>query len=148
MDLPYPSNANGRQGSGHSVHALVHAVERKAAAEFSAVCVDPVQSSFDIVKVKDIPSCDSPTRTANAPHCVKGVMNLRGVMVPVVGSMSDVLKRVLKPINGAPKMGTQPDTRFITGIASTSDQMLHRMNIETQMSSANLGLMQTPTDLH
>ena len=92
MGLPHPSNVTGRQRSGHGVHALSHAVARKAAVAFLAVRLGAVQGIFDIVKVKEIPSCDSPTRSANAPHCVKGVMNFRRVMFPVVGSTSDVLK--------------------------------------------------------
>jgi purine-binding chemotaxis protein CheW len=38
---------------------------------------------IDILHVQEIRSFDKPTRIANAPHFIKGVLNLRGVIVPV-----------------------------------------------------------------
>ncbi|QPF72678.1 chemotaxis protein CheW [Roseateles sp. DAIF2] len=39
---------------------------------------------IDILKVQEIRSYEAPTRIANAPAFVKGVVNLRGVIVPIV----------------------------------------------------------------
>ena len=39
---------------------------------------------IDILLVQEIRSYEAPTRIANAPRCVKGVVNLRGVIVPIV----------------------------------------------------------------
>ncbi len=39
---------------------------------------------IDILKVKEIRSYDNPTRIANAPEFIKGVINLRGDIVPIV----------------------------------------------------------------
>ncbi|AKJ31038.1 chemotaxis protein CheW [Caldimonas brevitalea] len=39
---------------------------------------------IDILKVQEIRSYEPPTRIANAPSHVKGVVNLRGVIVPIV----------------------------------------------------------------
>ena len=39
---------------------------------------------IDILKVQEIRSYESPTRIANAPPFIKGVVNLRGVIVPIV----------------------------------------------------------------
>ncbi|MDM4767575.1 chemotaxis protein CheW [Pelomonas sp. SE-A7] len=39
---------------------------------------------IDILKVQEIRSYEAPTRVANAPAFVKGVVNLRGVIVPIV----------------------------------------------------------------
>ena len=39
---------------------------------------------IDILKVQEIRSYDLPTRIANAPPFIKGVVNLRGVIVPIV----------------------------------------------------------------
>ena len=39
---------------------------------------------IDILRVQEIRSYEEPTRIANAPHFIKGVVNLRGVIVPVV----------------------------------------------------------------
>jgi purine-binding chemotaxis protein CheW len=39
---------------------------------------------IDILKVQEIRSYEPPTRIANAPAFLKGVINLRGVIVPIV----------------------------------------------------------------
>jgi purine-binding chemotaxis protein CheW len=39
---------------------------------------------IDILKVQEIRSYEVPTRIANAPAFIKGVVNLRGVIVPIV----------------------------------------------------------------
>jgi purine-binding chemotaxis protein CheW len=39
---------------------------------------------IDILRVQEIRGYESPTRIANAPAFVKGVLNLRGVIVPIV----------------------------------------------------------------
>jgi purine-binding chemotaxis protein CheW len=39
---------------------------------------------IDILKVQEIRGYENPTRIANAPGFVKGVVNLRGVIVPIV----------------------------------------------------------------
>jgi purine-binding chemotaxis protein CheW len=44
-------------------------------------------------------------------------------------------------------MNTTVDTSFITGIASVGERMLILMDIEALMSSADMGLMETPASL-
>jgi purine-binding chemotaxis protein CheW len=39
---------------------------------------------IDILRVQEIRGYEPPTRIANAPNFVKGVVNLRGVIVPIV----------------------------------------------------------------
>jgi len=39
---------------------------------------------IDILKVQEIRGYEPPTRLAGAPHFIKGVVNLRGVIVPIV----------------------------------------------------------------
>jgi purine-binding chemotaxis protein CheW len=39
---------------------------------------------IDILRVQEIRSYETPTRIANAPPFIKGVVNLRGVIVPIV----------------------------------------------------------------
>ncbi|WP_374109921.1 chemotaxis protein CheW [Pelomonas sp. CA6] len=46
--------------------------------------VGPEEYGIDILKVQEIRSYEPPTRIANAPAFVKGVVNLRGVIVPIV----------------------------------------------------------------
>ncbi|WP_348751737.1 chemotaxis protein CheW, partial [uncultured Aquincola sp.] len=39
---------------------------------------------IDILKVQEIRGYEPPTRIAHAPHFFKGVVNLRGVIVPII----------------------------------------------------------------
>jgi purine-binding chemotaxis protein CheW len=43
-----------------------------------------VEYGIDILRVQEIRGYESPTRIANAPSFIKGVLNLRGVIVPIV----------------------------------------------------------------
>jgi purine-binding chemotaxis protein CheW len=40
--------------------------------------------AIDILRVQEIRSYENPTRMVNAPSFVKGVVNLRGIIVPIV----------------------------------------------------------------
>jgi purine-binding chemotaxis protein CheW len=54
------------------------------AAEFLAFTLGQEEYGIDIQKVSEIRSYETPTRIANAPEFVKGVVNLRGIIVPIV----------------------------------------------------------------
>jgi len=57
---------------------------QKANAEFLTFRLGGEEYGIDILRVQEIRSYEEPTRIANAPHFIKGVVNLRGVIVPVV----------------------------------------------------------------
>jgi len=57
---------------------------QKAKAEFLTFRLGGEEYGIDILRVQEIRSYEEPTRIANAPHFIKGVVNLRGVIVPVV----------------------------------------------------------------
>ena len=64
-----------------------HEAARTAAAaggEFLTFRLGAEEYGIDILKVQEIRSYEQPTRIANAPAFVKGVVNLRGVIVPIV----------------------------------------------------------------
>jgi purine-binding chemotaxis protein CheW len=52
--------------------------------EFLTFRLGAEEYGIDILKVQEIRSYEPPTRIANAPEFVKGVVNLRGVIVPIV----------------------------------------------------------------
>lgn len=52
--------------------------------EYLTFRVGAEEYGVDIQKVQEIRSYEPPTRIANAPHFVKGVVNLRGVIVPII----------------------------------------------------------------
>jgi purine-binding chemotaxis protein CheW len=52
--------------------------------EFLAFKLGTEEYGIDILRVQEIRSYEAPTRMANAPAFVKGVINLRGVIVPII----------------------------------------------------------------
>ena len=52
--------------------------------EYLTFCLGAEEYGIDILKVQEIRSYEPPTRIAKAPAFVKGVVNLRGVIVPIV----------------------------------------------------------------
>ncbi|KQP35482.1 chemotaxis protein CheW [Pseudorhodoferax sp. Leaf274] len=59
-----------------------------AAGEASHECLSfqlgAVEYGIDILKVQEIRGYEEPTRIANAPPFIKGVVDLRGVIVPII----------------------------------------------------------------
>jgi len=52
--------------------------------EFLAFKLGAEEYGIDILRVQEIRSYEEPTRIANSPAFIKGVVNLRGVIVPIV----------------------------------------------------------------
>lgn len=52
--------------------------------EFLAFKLGDEEYGIDILRVQEIRSYEEPTRLANVPRFIKGVVNLRGVIVPIV----------------------------------------------------------------
>jgi purine-binding chemotaxis protein CheW len=72
-------------------HVAKEAAARENAAkalhnggEFLTFRLGAEEYGIDILRVQEIRSYEPPTRIANAPAFIKGVVNLRGVIVPIV----------------------------------------------------------------
>jgi purine-binding chemotaxis protein CheW len=52
--------------------------------EYLTFRLDQEEYGIDILKVQEIRGYEPPTRIANAPDFIKGVVNLRGTIVPIV----------------------------------------------------------------
>ena len=52
--------------------------------EFLTFRLGAEEYGIDILRVQEIRSYEQPTRIANAPSFIKGVVNLRGVIVPII----------------------------------------------------------------
>lgn len=52
--------------------------------EFLSFKLGTEEYGIDILKVQEIRGYEKPTRMANVPHFIKGVVNLRGIIVPIV----------------------------------------------------------------
>ena len=55
-----------------------------AAREYLTFRLEREEYGIDILKVQEIRGYEAPTRIANAPAFIKGVVNLRGTIVPIV----------------------------------------------------------------
>ncbi len=60
--------------------AAVHAGKR----EYLSFKLGAEEYGIDILRVQEIRGYEAPTRIANVPEFIKGVVNLRGVIVPIV----------------------------------------------------------------
>jgi len=54
------------------------------AREYLTFRLDREEYGIDILKVQEIRGYEHPTRIANSPSFIKGVVNLRGTIVPIV----------------------------------------------------------------
>ena len=70
-----------------ATHVARHEAARamaQASGEFLTFRLGAEEYGIDILKVQEIRSYEQPTRIANSPDFIKGVVNLRGVIVPIV----------------------------------------------------------------
>ena len=56
----------------------------QAGREYLSFALGESQYCIDILKVQEIRTYEAPTRIANTPAFIKGVMNLRGNIVPII----------------------------------------------------------------
>lgn len=70
-NLPVPANAGE---SGTALHSL----------EFLLFTLGKEEYGIDIQRVQELRSYEAVTRIANAPTYIKGVVNLRGSIVPII----------------------------------------------------------------
>lgn len=61
-----------------------HEIVQAAAREYLTFRLDQEEYGIDILKVQEIRGYETPTRVANSPGFIKGVINLRGTIVPII----------------------------------------------------------------
>ena len=64
--------------------AVANAGKDDLGSEFLAFTLGQEEYGIDILKVQEIRGYEAVTRIANAPEFIKGVVNLRGIIVPIV----------------------------------------------------------------
>ena len=64
--------------------ATADADEDLVASEYLTFTLGSEEYAIDILKVQEIRGYEAPTMIANAPAFIKGVINLRGIIVPIV----------------------------------------------------------------
>jgi purine-binding chemotaxis protein CheW len=163
------------------MHATTHQLDPTASAplEFLAFTLGQEEYGIDIQKVQELRGYDAVTRIANAPSHIKGVINLRGIIVPivdmrikfnldapsydeftvviilnlanriigmVVDSVSDVISMASEQIKPAPEMGSVLDAAYLIGLGTVNQRMLILVDIDSLMSSPEMGLIDSTSD--
>lgn len=138
--------------------------------EFLTFRLGDEEYGLDILKVQEIRGYDAITQISNAPEFIKGVVNLRGTIVPivdmrikfclgnatydqftvviilnvgiVVDGVSDVLSLTDDQMRPTPGLSSVIETEFITGLGRIDECMLILIDIEKLMNSVSMGLLE------
>ena len=90
--------------------------------EFLSFQLGAEEYGIDILRVQEIRSYEQPTRIANSPAFLKGVVNLRGVIVPIVDlPLSERRERLLQFIN-------RLEHQAVAGEEFTAAELRHRLD--------------------
>lgn len=73
-----------QQTQAASASESSNATPNSSSSEFLTFRLGKEEYGIEILKVQEIRGYDAITRIANAPEFIKGVVNLRGVIVPIV----------------------------------------------------------------
>ena len=144
--------------------------------EFLTFVLGEETYALDVMTVKEIRGYQPVTKIANAPDFIKGVLNLRGDIVPiidlrikfsvgeatyneftivimlnigervvgiVVDEVSDVIKVSAQDIKPPPEFGIVFDSSYLYGLTTIEQQMIILINIESLISSDELGLFES-----
>jgi purine-binding chemotaxis protein CheW len=79
MQAMKDTQAVSQSGSGHSSGQA-----KPDSGQYLTLRLGSEEYAIDILRVQEIRSYEEPTRMVNAPPFIKGVVNLRGVIVPIV----------------------------------------------------------------
>jgi purine-binding chemotaxis protein CheW len=78
METMQKTNSSAFQSGAPAVQAVADS------GQYLTLRLGTEEYALDILRVQEIRSYEEPTRMVNAPSFVKGVVNLRGVIVPIV----------------------------------------------------------------
>jgi len=73
-----------QQAAEHASHGTTPQSLHLGGREFLSFKLGAEEYGIDILRVQEIRGYEAPTRIANAADFIKGVINLRGVIVPIV----------------------------------------------------------------
>ncbi len=84
MDMIAEAQHVARHEAARAVAAASGQGRTTQGGEFLTFRLGAEEYGIDILRVQEIRSYEQPTRIANAPAFIKGVVNLRGVIVPII----------------------------------------------------------------
>ena len=91
---------------------------------------------IEILNVHEIKAYGTVTPLPNTPAHIKGVMNLRGMIMPEV----DLLTIGRAAIQAAPDFGVQVDLRFIAGLTKAGETVVILLDLERLLSEEELAM--------
>lgn len=150
--------------------------QEKSLKEYLTFVLGEEDYGINVMIVKEIRGYEAVTKIANAPNYIKGVINLRGDIVPivdlrlkfdvgeatyneftivimlnvgerivgiVVDEVSDVIKVDQQDVKPPPEFGIAFDSSYLYGLAPLDNRMVILVNIESLISSQELGLFES-----
>jgi purine-binding chemotaxis protein CheW len=84
MDMITEATVVARHEAARVGNAAGSAAKSRSGGEYLTFRLGSEEYGIDILRVQEIRSYEPPTRIANAPSFIKGVVNLRGVIVPII----------------------------------------------------------------
>lgn len=106
--------------------------------EFLTFRLGKEEYGIDILKVQEIRGYEAITQIANAPDFIRGVVNLRGIIVPIILNAAG---RVVGGVSDVNTLETE-QLRPALGLGTIDDRMLILKDIEKMMSSSDMGLLE------
>ncbi len=83
-EAPTVARHEAQRALAHATGSGSNASPMAQGGEFLTFRLGAEEYGIDILRVQEIRSYEQPTRIANAPAFIKGVVNLRGVIVPII----------------------------------------------------------------
>ena len=77
-------HSDNSKGAAHPAVTSKGSASTAPAAEYLTFQLGQEEYGIDILKVQEIRSYETPTRMAQAPSFIKGIIDLRGVIVPII----------------------------------------------------------------
>lgn len=151
--------------------------------QYLSFMLDKEVFALDITKVREVLDYTSVTKIPQTPEFMRGVINLRGGVVPVIdmrlkfglpetettvntciiiaevqinnesvilGALADSVQEVFDllhdDIEPAPKIGTQINTDFLTGMGKKEDEFVLLLDIDRIFSADEIELVQKASD--
>ena len=144
------------------MNAISQAVNRKGAASAAAqAAIEQKQYltfmlggemfAIGILGIKEIIEYNGLTEVPMMPECIRGVINLRGAVVPVMDlsarfgrAMSTVTKRtciIIVEIEAPPAFGSKIRTDFIEGMGKVNGKFVILLNVNQILSVEDIGVL-------
>ena len=106
--------------------------------KYLTFALGPEEYGLEILKVREIIGYMEITAVPRTPHEVKGVINLRGQVIPVVDHVQEVLDIDGQDIEEAPQFGSSVDTSFFLGMGKIGDSVKILLDIDRVLGNGDL----------